>query len=394
MNFRISILIAGLMAPLLSLAQMKTGEAVVISERVYGDLYVAGGEVTINAPVDGDLIVAGGSVYVNDSVRQDILVGAGTIALNGVCGDDVRSAGGTITLSGQVLGDLVTAGGTIRVERNGRVEGNMVSAGGRITVDGVVNGSLRNASGELVLNGQVAKEVTTRGGKLVVNGPVGGSAVLAANSIELGPAAVFSGDVRYWNEREGLDFGNALKGGRATFDSSLELDEGRWHYLGFASFLMVLWYLGTALVMIVLIEYLFSRTFSSAANSVKNATLKSVGLGFLFLVGTPIAVVLLLVTVIGIPVGILLLAGYVVLLVLATIMVALIAANWINNTYYESAWGMGKIIIAAFVIFIFLKLATLTPVVGPLIMLLLVAMAFGGILLNIRWKRNKALALT
>ena len=100
------------------------------------------------------------------------------------------------------------------------------------------------------------------------------------------------------------------------------------------------------------------------------------------------------VSVIGLPIGVLLLIAYVTILLLATVMVSLLAANWINNTYYQSAWGTGRIIIVALAIFIFLKLFTLTPFIGPLIMLLLACMSFGAILLTVKWRRNRALELT
>ena len=70
--------------------------------------------------------------------------------------------------------------------------------------------------------------------------------------------------------------------------SALAVEEGKWHYLGFASFLMVLWYLGTALLLMIIFHYLFSRTFRDAANIVKKESLKSLGFGFLFLVGVPV----------------------------------------------------------------------------------------------------------
>jgi len=88
------------------------------------------------------------------------------------------------------------------------------------------------------------------------------------------------------------------------------------------------------------------------------------------------------------------LIGYITILLLATAIVSLLIAHGINNFYYEFTWSNTKISLVAFGIFIFLKLASLTPVIGPLFMLLLVCLALGGILQNINWRRNKALTLT
>ena len=40
----------------------RTGQAVVVSEALHDDLYLAGGTVTATAAVDGDVVAAGGTV--------------------------------------------------------------------------------------------------------------------------------------------------------------------------------------------------------------------------------------------------------------------------------------------------------------------------------------------
>ncbi len=387
------ILIPALLVAGQTLSQVRSGEDVVIDDVVNGDLYIAGGTVTINAPILGDLIVAGGTIVVSDSVSQDLLAAGGDITINGFVGDDIRSAGGKVRLSSEVAGDFVVAGGEIRIDKQSIIQGNLLSAGGKTTLDGTVKGNIWGASGRFTLNGIVEQDIDCRGGEITINGSVSGNARLAANAIELGPNAIFKKEVRYWNEDKQLDFGDAVQGGKVAFDPSLEINDGRWHYLGFATFLMAAWYLGTALVMILFIQYLFGKALRKAADTVKNASLKSLGLGLLFLVGVPVSIVILFITVIGIPLGILTIVAYITLLLLATIIVSLVISNWLNNTYYRSSWGNGRTVLTAFAIFIFLKLASLTPVTGPFIMLLLVCMAFGGILQNIKWKKNNRTAL-
>ncbi len=377
-----------------TLAQLESGENVIISNKVGHDLYVAGGTVSVNAPIEGDLTVAGGTITVTDTVAQDILGAGSNLILNGYVGDDVRCAGGTIRLSNNVTGDVIITGGTITIDESAIINGDLLVSGGRVILDGEVKGSLKSASGELIFNGKVQRDIDCRGGKIAINGTVVGNTIVAANTIELGSQAHFNKDVTYWNNEGSLDFGNSLHGGKARFDSSLEPDSGKWHFLGFASFLLLLWYLGTALMMIILIHYFFGGTFKKAADSVKNSSLKSLGLGFLFVVGVPIAIVVTVITVVGIPIGALALIAYVTILLLGTVIVALLAAHWINNTYYHSAWQTGRVVLIAFCIFVFLKLASLTPFVGPLVMALLACMAFGGILLNVKWKRNKEVAIT
>ncbi|HEX5169696.1 MAG TPA: polymer-forming cytoskeletal protein [Cyclobacteriaceae bacterium] len=374
--------------------QIKSGDNIIVSERTDHDLYLAAGNVTVNAPVDGDLIVAGGTIVINDSIRQDILITGGDIVFNGFVGDDIRCAGGTIQISNSVLGDVVAAGGEVIIDDDAVIHGDLFITGGEITLDGKVNGMIRCGAGTFTLNGRAGSNLDCRGGKIVINGIVEGNSSLAAKTIQLGNEASFGKDVKYWNKAGSLDFGNKIRGGQAIYDPSLQSEGGKWHYLGFASFLMLLWYLSTALLMIILIQYLFSKTFRTAAHTIKNASMKSLGIGFLFLIGVPIAIIVSFVSIIGLPIGVLLLVGYTTVLLFGTVIVSLLIASWISNTYYESSWTFWKIVLVSFGVFIFLKLASLTPVVGPLIMLLLICMAFGGILQHVRWKKNKALELT
>ncbi len=377
-----------------SFSQIRSGENIVINKTVNQDLYVAGGSVTINAPIKGDLIVAGGTIIVNDTITQDILMVGGNVTVNGYIGDDMRCAGGTISLLNNVKGDVLIAGGRININKEVVIYGNLISCGGEFTLDGEVKGYIENASGTFTLNGIVRKDFDSRSGKILINGTIDGASALAANKIELGDEARFNGEVRYWNKDEFLDFGGAIHNGKPVLDTSLEIKNGNWLYFGFASLMIALWYLGTALLMIFVIQYLFNTTLKSTAITIKNASVKSLGIGALFLVAVPIASVVAFVTIVGIPIGIILLMAYGTLLLLATIIVSLLISHWINNTYYESLWGTGRIVLLTFGIFIVLKMASLMPFVGPLVMLMLVCMAFGGLIQNIKWKHNKNLALT
>ncbi|MGZ8557482.1 MAG: hypothetical protein ACXWWC_04085 [Chitinophagaceae bacterium] len=370
-----------------SALRIEYGNNVIINQPVHDDLYLAGGTITINAPVYGDLIVAGGTIIINDTITNDILLAGGNVTFNGFAGDDIRCAGGKIYISKNVTGDLVVTGGNVIIEKGVSV-GGLLASGGKITVDGDVNGEIKIASGDLTLNGNISKDIDCRGGKITVNGNISGKSVLAARKIVVGNNAVFNNDVRYWNKQGSLDFKQSLKNGKAIYDPSLRIQTGEWYYLGAATVLGLLWWLGMALLMILIIQYLFSSTMKKTADTVFNHTLKSLGFGFLFFIAVPVAAVVSFITVVGLPIGMLLIFIYVTLILLATVITSVVTANWFNNRN-NYKWGNGRLVFAAFGIFVLLKLISLTPFAGWLVMILLVCMAFGGILLTVNWKINK-----
>jgi hypothetical protein len=370
--------------------RIEYGNNIIISEPVYDDLYVAGGSITINAPIYGDLIIAGGTIVINDSIMNDILLAGGNVSFNGFVGDDIRCAGGNIRISKNVTGDVVVAGGGVIIDR-GVTIGGLLASGGNITVDGNVNGGIKGAFGNLFLNGNVLKDIDCRGGRITINGTIGGKSTLAASYIEIEKNAAFNGDVHYWNKKGSLDFKQSLKNGKATYDPSLNIQPKKWYYLGTVSILGLLWYLGMALLMILIVQYLFSATMKKAADTVFNASLKSLGVGFLYFIAVPVAAIVAFVTVIGVPVGLLLLFGYIILILLATVITSAVAANWFNNRFNKN-WNFWKITFVAFGIFILLKLISFLPFVGWLIMIVVACMAFGSILLKVNWNRNRKLS--
>jgi hypothetical protein len=369
-----------------SAMRIEYGRNIIISQPVYEDLYIAGGSITINAPIHGDLIIAGGTIIINDTVTNDILLAAGTAIFNGFVGDDIRCAGGEIHISKNVTGDVVVTGGSVIIDK-GVIIGGLLAGGGDVTIDGDINGGIKGVFGNLFLNGNISKDIECRGGKITVNGTIGGKSVLAARNIVIGNNAAFNGEVRYWTKKGSVDFKQSLKNGGAIYDPSLRIRTAEWYYLGATTILGLLWYLGMALLMILIVQYLFSATMKKAADTVFNSTLKSLGFGFLFFIAVPVAAAVALVTIIGVPVGLLLLFSYIALILLATVIISVVAANWINSRY-DKNWNFWRLASAAFLLFVLLKLVSLIPFAGWLIMIVLACMVFGSVLLNVNWKKR------
>ena len=366
--------------------KIQYGRNVVISQPVYEDLYVAGGDVIINAPVYGDLVVAGGTIHINDTIQNDILVAGGNVTFNGFVGDDIRCAGGNLYILKDVVGDLVITGGTIAIEKTAAV-GALIASGGDIIIDGKVITTVRSTTGRFVLNGIVMKDLDCRGGNITINGIVQGTATLAATEkIVVGDNAEFGKDVNYWSPKK-VDFKRSIKNGDSNYDKNLKIGYARWYYLGFNAIWGLIWYLGMAFLMIVVIEYLFSNTMRKAGDTVYNSTLRSLGYGFLFCIALPVIALITLISLIGVPLGIILLFSYIMLILLATTITAVVASNWLNNLG-NTGLSFWKLCFSAFGIFVLLKILTLTPFLGLFLMVILALIAFGAILLNINWRRR------
>lgn len=372
--------------------RIESGENVRITQAVHEDIYVFSGTINIEAPVYGDIWCAGGTVTIGDTVSGDIVIAGGNVFLRGTVLDDVRAAGGTLTISGNISGDLLVAGGTITVDPDVVIGGSVAVSGGTVTYGGTTRGNFKSASATLAMNGTVEKEFQFNGGDLRLNGAVAGAAVLAGKNIEIGEKASLRGPVRYWTEHGEISFGNALQNGAtATFDSSLRTHFERpdAKFLGFASVMAVLWYLIAAFTVIWLGQWLFSRSFRTAAGTAATDPMRSMGYGFLYFAAVPVAIVILFVTVIGIPVGVIALLFYILLLALANVITALVGAHWIDQRKTYN-WRPIQLVFVALGLLIVLHALGSIPFLGWIIKIAAVFIAFGALLYNSRmFSRNQ-----
>lgn len=369
----------------------ESGDNIRISQPVNEDIYVFGGSIYVDAPVHGDIWCAGGTITINDTVTGDIVVAGGNIYLRGTVLDDVRAAGGSLILSGNIGGDLLITGGTVSVEPNTDIMGDVALSGGTATLGNTIRGNLKAAGGTVFLNGTVEKNFEFNGGDLNLNGTVGGTSVLIAKRIVVGENAALRGNVRYWTHDGEVNFGDALReGATASFDSSLQkkFERPDYKFLGFASFLAVVWYLIAAFILIWLGQWLFHKTFRDAAGTAQAEPVRSLGYGFLYFAVVPVAVAFMFVSVVGIPVGLIVLLFYVLFLTLANIITALVGAHWIDRRKGYN-WRPLQLVFAALGLLVLLKLLGFIPFLGWIVKIAAVLIVFGAILDNTGFFRRK-----
>lgn len=194
-------------------------------------------------------------------------------------------------------------------------------------------------------------------------------------------------DVRYWTTDRHVAFNSSIKKGEAIYDDSLRVNKDQWYFLGFSSLLGLVWYLGTVFITIIMIQYLFSQTMKKAGQTVYERPMLSFGLGILFWIAVPIAAVIAFVTLVGVPVGMLLILSYIILALFAGTITSVVVANWLNNRS-RANWPYWRLVIVALGLFSIIRLISLMPFLGWFVFMLLVAISFGSILQNINWRSN------
>lgn len=365
-----------------SAATILTGQSVRINTPVEGNVYAGAGEITINAIVNGDVTAGTGELWVTDTIRHDLIVGGGRIHITGVIGEDLRCGGGEVELRGDVLGDVVVGCGDLEIGPDVVIHGDLVIGGGQVRMYGKVLGSVILAGGEVKFYGEAAQDADIRGGDVLLDGTFRGPCKFAAKNLELGSKAAFFQEVRYWHSAGEIDFGDHLREGAvATYDTSLKQDIGEyrknWFERAFSMFFLYRLLAGALLVtlFILLLDPFFQRT----KEGLPQQWLNRMGMGVLYLIGLPVAMILLFITVIGIPIGLFALFFYLFTLLFAYSLTATVGAYaW--EQYRGLSWTKGQRILAGIGILIGLKLITWVPAVGFLVIAVAIAVAFGSMI--------------
>ncbi len=367
---RIAMGVAGL--ALVAASGLRADEAKPAAERSFGsDTFVFGGSVRIDKPVPGDLIAAGGNVDVDAPVAGDAVLAGGNLRITATVGQDVYAAGGRLILDAPIGRNLRVAGGQVEVGTMATVAGNVTVGGGRVTLRGPVKGS-----------------VQVGGGRVLIDAPVQGDVNSAAGHLTLGPNARLAGKLRYRSgdelERDpAAQVAGAIEAlplpGRAA-SSAAARERG----LGAHARRVGPWWLWTAGLMALAALLVGTLPVSSqrVADVLRTRFGWSLLWGFIALVCIPVAVLILLISIVGIPLALLALLLYAALLLLGYVASGVALGQWALVRIKADAagrrgWRIGSAMVAVLV----LALLGSVPFVGGFVALLAVLAGIGATLL-------------
>lgn len=341
------------------------------NEVVADDLYAASGATFIDGTVNGDLIAAGGQVTVTGDIAEDVIIGGGTVFLEGSVADDVRIAGGRVEISGIIGDDLAAAGGQLRVLEQSVVAGNASLAGGKVFIDGVIDGDLKIAGGEVVING-------------IVHGKV----EISAGNVIIGRTAMLDNGLYYRSPQEATIQAGAQIIGPTQFKDTRDREEYKAEFaealIGLVAIIKLV-KLAMFIVLVLALVLVFRTIPATVIEKMTNRFWQQAGTGFIVLVMTPVTIVLLVMTVLGIPIAFILALLYAIFLTLGYALGAIFLGAWLHSLIMKPAapavnWKTA--IVGAIMWFILGNI----PLIGWLATFIIMLAGLGG--LTAHWYRN------
>ncbi len=300
----------------------KGGENVVTisAEKVIDDdLYIGGGTVNIDGTVNGDVIAAGGTVTVNGTVNGDVMVAGGMVAISGKVSDDVRIVGGNLTLDGEVGGDALVAGGNLDISSNSHVAGDLLL--------GVGNARLA---------GKVGRDVRGGGGNVEIAGDVGRNVKISCDSLTLASGSQIGGDLTYTSQQKAKIQEGAKISGRIAHKLPPAPERRARSPVGLPILAAVTGRIFTFFLSLIAIAVVGGIIVSLApkksllvAETIASAPWKSLGLGFVLLIVVPIASFIISITIVGLPIGLILLFAYILAIYLSKVFAGLLVGEQI-----------------------------------------------------------------
>jgi cytoskeletal protein CcmA (bactofilin family) len=324
------------------------GPHVEISGTVHGDVYAAGAEVLVDGVVDGDLIVAGGTVTVSGTVSQD-----------------ARIAGGNVTLSGTIKRNVTVTGGDVHVTESAHVTGNVLVAAANLMMRGPIDGDVRAAAGNLTLSNEVV-----------------GDLMVAAAVIRLTSRASVGRDFRYWSDGEAsIDEGAAILG-TVTRRPMPEAFKGEDVRRGIAGMKFVAGAVNFAstLILGLLLLRLYPVFTPRVASTIQEQPWVVLGVGGALFFGVPLLIGFCMVSVLGIPIGLMLGAMYLVTLYLGRVFAMLwLGQRLLGFVSVLVSVSVGWAFAAGLVVYF---IVSVVPFVGELITFATMVVGLGALILT------------
>lgn len=352
-------------ASVLSPASFQVAQSPTIASSSPGNAYVMGTSVVLTAPVAGDFFSSAGSIVTVAPVTGDTLLLAGSIYSRAPVAGDFRAIGGKISIDEPIGGDLFAA--AYSVHDAGRAYGSTFIVSANTTLSKGSGGPVTIYGNNISLSGEFAGDVT----------------IYSVGRLSLDPNTVIHGRLSY----EAPDVTTipqsvVIDGGVIYTNASYLPDAGTSRLLAFFSIGLFLIARIIGVVILagllaglfpVFAEVFLGRVYGSRPRTILLSSL----LGFATLVATPIVILLLMLTFVGIGIATLLFVLFALLALLATMYAGILLGGVFARYFLQRTvifWHDGVLGMVA------LSLIALVPLVGAPLVFFCVLVSMGTLL--------------
>lgn len=341
---------------------LRTGDGIAVEadQVVEGDYYVSVGplgKTEMSGDVIGDMYAVGGTVRVNGTIGADLGIIGGVSNMHASVTDDVRIVSGETVIAEHIGGDLFVLGGVLKILSTASVDGDIFFYGGEAEISGSTGGSIHGAAETVRIDGTVAGNVD----------------IDVSGALTLGSRANIAGNFTYpsnaaFNRAQNAVIEGTITEVPVTHKSSRETTR---------DFLMPLF---LSLFAALSVYLLFRTQLQKLVYGIDDTYVKSGLIGIAALVLGPALSVLLMVTVLGLYIGLMSLAITLLLYVASISIAGIVFGAFLAKMFTKKPKvSLPWILIGACAI----QAVIYVPVIGPACVVTIIALTAGGLVLSI-----------
>jgi len=317
------------------------------TEVVNDDLFIGAKSVEIDGTINGDLYVGAETVRVSGIINGNLHIGASTVNLDGVVNGNAYVGAGQINVIGSKIGgSLLVGGGSVNIDKNSLVGGSILAGAGTLTISSPVKRNVYVGAGSAYIDSAIGGEVRVGAGNI----SIGGDTKIAkdlyysigndSGEVSISNAATIAGvihksEYKYMNQKNIEAAKNKLPGVFNSIRFAFKI-------ISFAG----------ALIVGFLYYKLFEKHFKQSADLISKSFWKALGVGFLVTVAFIPGLVILMITVIGVPLAGLAFLFLLLYSYLAKIVVGLCFGNWLSDKFKWKISTLGSFAIGLLLIYV------------------------------------------
>jgi cytoskeletal protein CcmA (bactofilin family) len=370
MRLRVVGLALGLLAiavPAVVLASANDSMTLAKGQTHTGTYYAGAQTVIVDGDVHGDVVCGAQDVTINGVVDGDVLCAGQNVTINGAVTGSVRVAGQSVTINNTVGRNVTVAGQMLHLGSAAKVSGEEALAGQNVTIDG---------PNEHVLN--------VAGQNVVLNSTIGGDVNAAVGQLALGTDANIAGSLTY-TAQDQSNINKSKVQGSVTYHMAQKHQKQQTTAQAWAG--RLLYWIVAGTVAMLLAVWLLPRAVRSVTADMLKRPGRSFGFGAIALIVAPALLLVLLLTVIGIPLALWLTAAWILLLAAAGPFAGVALGQLVLGRQSPDKQFLLKSVLVGVPL---ITIALSVPWLGPLLALVAVVWVVGGVLLTLLRTRAAA----
>jgi cytoskeletal protein CcmA (bactofilin family) len=325
------------------------------------DLYISSKRVVIEGVVNGDVFVSSNDISIRGSINGDLHAIGDSMDVSGVIGNDLYFAGSSLAIHKGSIGDSVYfVGQSIESGKNSRIGGGLVAGSSTVKLNGFVGRGLTIASDDVFINGIVSNDST-----------------VTSSNIKLGESALLKKDLNvYTNKKIDQDKKSSVLG--KIKNSQVSDTQPSKLSLVISNILMAGYLFLASILVAVFVFFVARSSFDSLEDFKISSTTSALLWGTLVLItGIPVSLAFGL-TVVGIPVGILVIILWLILIYISKIYGSFILISLLKSKQGDTESNTHPLykIILGLALYYF---GGVIPFVGPVLRLGITCLGLGSI---------------